>query len=90
MFRPCTFDGSIVTSTAESIPSSYFSRRNTFARCKDATRNQSRSVGHFQALVRTYRRDFVVWIHIAKRPETRDKRIRESIELLAAGKLGLK
>jgi len=32
-----------------------------------------------------------VWIHTAKRPETRDRRIRESIELLAAGqKLGLK
>ena len=46
---------------------------------------------HFQALARTHRRNFVVWIHTAKRPETRDKRIRESIELLAAGKkLGLK
>lgn len=45
----------------------------------------------FQQLGRTYRRDFVVWIHIAKRPETREKRIRESIALLAAGKkLGLK
>jgi len=32
-----------------------------------------------------------VWIHIAKRPETRERRIRESIALLAAGKtLGLK
>ena len=46
---------------------------------------------NFQSLARTYRRDFVVWIHIAKRPETREKRIRESIALLAAGKkLGLK
>jgi uncharacterized protein YdeI (YjbR/CyaY-like superfamily) len=45
----------------------------------------------FQALAATYRRDFVVWIHTAKRPETRERRIRESIELLAAGKkLGLK
>ena len=45
----------------------------------------------FQQLARTYRRDFVVWIHMAKRPETRTKRIRESIALLAAGKkLGLK
>ena len=45
----------------------------------------------FQALAPTYRRDFVVWIHIAKRAETRDSRIRESIRLLAAGKkLGLK
>jgi uncharacterized protein YdeI (YjbR/CyaY-like superfamily) len=46
---------------------------------------------HFQALAPTYRRDFVVWIHTAKRPETREKRIRESIGMLAAGKkLGLK
>jgi uncharacterized protein YdeI (YjbR/CyaY-like superfamily) len=45
----------------------------------------------FQELAPTYRRNFVVWIHIAKRPETREKRIRESIELLASGqKLGLK
>ena len=45
----------------------------------------------FQQLAPTYRRDFVVWIHTAKRPETREKRIRESIALLAAGKkLGLK
>ena len=45
----------------------------------------------FQKLAPTYRRDFVVWIHIAKRPDTRAKRIRESIALLAAGKkLGLK
>ena len=45
----------------------------------------------FQALAPTYKRDFVVWIHTAKRPETRERRIRESIKLLAAGKkLGLK
>lgn len=45
----------------------------------------------FQDLAPTYRRHFVAWIHTAKRPETRDKRIRESIELLAARKkLGLK
>jgi uncharacterized protein YdeI (YjbR/CyaY-like superfamily) len=45
----------------------------------------------FRDLAPTHRRDFVVWIHTAKRPETREKRIRESIRLLAAGKkLGLK
>ena len=45
----------------------------------------------FQQLAPTYRRHFVAWIHLAKRPETREKRIRESIALLAAGKkLGLK
>ena len=40
----------------------------------------------FRELAPTYRRDFVVWIHIAKRPETRARRIRESISLLAAGR----
>lgn len=45
----------------------------------------------FHDLAPTYRRHFVGWIHTAKRPETRAKRIRESITLLAAGKkLGLK
>jgi uncharacterized protein YdeI (YjbR/CyaY-like superfamily) len=45
----------------------------------------------FQDLAPGYRRHFVVWIHIAKQPETREKRIRESIALLEAGKkLGLK
>jgi uncharacterized protein YdeI (YjbR/CyaY-like superfamily) len=45
----------------------------------------------FRELAPTQRRNFVVWIHIAKRAETREARIRESIRLLAAGKkLGLK
>jgi len=45
----------------------------------------------FQSLAPGHRRRFVGWIYIAKRPETREKRIRESIALLAAGrKLGLK
>lgn len=45
----------------------------------------------FQRLAPRQRRNFVVWIHTAKRPETRSRRIRESIALLAAQKtLGLK
>lgn len=45
----------------------------------------------FQTLSARRRRDFVVWIHTAKRADTREKRIRESIELLSQGKkLGLK
>ena len=45
----------------------------------------------FQALAPTHRRRFVTWIHTAKRPATRQRRIRESLALLAAGrKLGLK
>jgi uncharacterized protein YdeI (YjbR/CyaY-like superfamily) len=56
-----------------------------------AFKKNLRAWQHFQALAPTHRRDFVVWIHTAKRPETRERRIRESIELLSAGKkLGLK
>ena len=56
-----------------------------------ALKANSKAWKFFQDLAPTYRRDFVVWIHIAKRPETRARRIRESVSLLAAGKkLGLK
>lgn len=45
----------------------------------------------FRELAPTHRRQFVVWIHTAKRAETRERRIRESLAMLAAGrKLGLK
>ena len=45
----------------------------------------------FQSLPAGERRRFVGWIHIAKREETREKRLAESIALLASGsKLGLK
>ena len=46
---------------------------------------------YFRTLAPTHRRQFVGWIHTAKRQATREKRIRESIALLSAGKtLGLK
>jgi uncharacterized protein YdeI (YjbR/CyaY-like superfamily) len=57
----------------------------------EALKANPRAWGFFLELAPTYRRHFVGWIHLAKRPETREKRIRESIALLAAGKkLGLK
>lgn len=56
-----------------------------------ALKVNSRAWKFFRELSPTHRRDFVVWIHMAKRPETRARRIRESISLLAAGKkLGLR
>ena len=56
-----------------------------------AIRANAKAWKFFQKLPPRERRDFVVWIHIAKRPETRERRIHESIKLLAAGKkLGLK
>jgi uncharacterized protein YdeI (YjbR/CyaY-like superfamily) len=46
---------------------------------------------HFQALSPRCRREYVVWIHTARRPETRARRIQESIRMLSAGKkLGLR
>jgi uncharacterized protein YdeI (YjbR/CyaY-like superfamily) len=57
----------------------------------DALKANSKAWCFFQDLAPTHRRHFVCWIHTAKRPETREKRIRESIALLEAGeKLGLK
>ncbi len=45
----------------------------------------------FQGLARSHRRQYILWIHLAKRLETREKRLRESVALLSAGqKLGLK
>jgi uncharacterized protein YdeI (YjbR/CyaY-like superfamily) len=45
----------------------------------------------FQTLPARERRNFVVWIHIAKREETRERRIREAVRLLVRGeRLGLK
>ena len=45
----------------------------------------------FRQLAPTYRREYVAWIVTAKRPETRKKRLDDSLVLLAAGKrLGLR
>ena len=56
-----------------------------------ALRSNSKAWTFFQTLPPGERKNFVVWIHMAKRPETRAKRIEESITLLAAGKrLGLR
>lgn len=56
-----------------------------------ALKTNSRAWEFFWGIAPAYRRDFVVWIHTARRPETRARRIRESIALMAAGKkLGLK
>ena len=56
-----------------------------------ALKTNSKAWAFFRELAPTYRRHFVAWIHTARRPETRARRIRESIDLLASGrKLGLK
>lgn len=56
-----------------------------------ALKSSPKAWAFFQELAPSYRRTFVMWIHSAKRLETRERRIRESIALLAARKkLGLK
>jgi len=56
-----------------------------------AIKTNAKAWAFFQQLAPRERRNFVVWIHMAKRPETRERRIRESIALLAGErKLGLK
>ncbi len=45
----------------------------------------------FGALAATYRKQYILWISTAKRPETRKRRAKEAIETLERGdKLGLK
>jgi uncharacterized protein YdeI (YjbR/CyaY-like superfamily) len=51
----------------------------------------ARAWQYFERLAPSYRRLYVAWIDSAKREETKEKRLREAIGLLAAGKkLGLK
>jgi uncharacterized protein YdeI (YjbR/CyaY-like superfamily) len=54
-------------------------------------RADARVWNSFERLAPSYRRLFIAWIDSAKREETKRKRLREAIDLLAAGKtLGLK
>jgi len=56
-----------------------------------ALKANSKARAFFQELSPTDRRPFVAWVHTAKRPETRERRLREALGLLAAGKkLGLR
>jgi len=46
---------------------------------------------HFEQLAPSYRRAYIGWIDLAKRVETKERRLREALGLLAAGeKLGMK
>ena len=45
----------------------------------------------FRELAPTYQKHYLAWIEVAKRPETKERRVKESIRLLAQGeKLGLR
>jgi uncharacterized protein YdeI (YjbR/CyaY-like superfamily) len=57
----------------------------------EALAKDRRAENFFENLAQTYQRHFVAWIVSAKRPETRAKRLKQSLALLARGeKLGLK
>jgi uncharacterized protein YdeI (YjbR/CyaY-like superfamily) len=57
----------------------------------EALRANRRAGASFRALAPSYRRQYVGWIHTARRSDTRARRLREAIALLAAGKrLGLR
>jgi uncharacterized protein YdeI (YjbR/CyaY-like superfamily) len=61
------------------------------AEWETALRNNRKAKEGFQQLAPTYQKRYCLWIATAKRPETREKRIREALELLEKGeKLPLK
>jgi uncharacterized protein YdeI (YjbR/CyaY-like superfamily) len=58
---------------------------------KEALKADARAWQHFERLAPSYQQAYVGWIDSAKREATKMRRLREAIELLAAGKkLGLK
>jgi len=58
---------------------------------EERLRADSHAWNYFQQLAPSYRRQYIGWIDSAKRVETKERRLREAIGLLAAGrKLGLK
>ena len=57
----------------------------------EALARNKKAKEYFDKLAPTYHRHYIAWIAIAKRPETKKRRIAESIALLEQGqKLGLK
>lgn len=58
---------------------------------ENGLRSKPEAWRNFNKLARSYRRQYIAWIDSAMREETRQRRLREAITLLEAGKrLGLK
>lgn len=53
---------------------------------KAALGKNGRAKAFFEGLAASYRKDYVDWITGAKRPETRARRIKQAVGMLAAGK----
>ena len=57
----------------------------------EALKNNPQAERTFNSIAPTHQKQYLGWIITAKRPETREKRIIEAIQLLAEGKiLGLR
>ncbi len=57
----------------------------------EALRKNKKAQETFSKLAPTYQKQYLGWIEVAKRPDTKAKRIEESVRMLAEGKkLGLK
>ena len=58
---------------------------------EETLKTDPRAWQYFKQLAPSYQRAYIGWIESAKREETKEKRLREALSLLAAGrKLGLK
>lgn len=58
---------------------------------EEALKKNSRAKEIFEKLSSSHKKQYLGWIEVAKRPETKEKRIKEAITLLEKGeKLGLK
>lgn len=58
---------------------------------EERLKTNRRAWSFFEQLAPSYRRAYIGWIDSAKREETKERRLREAVKLLAAGKkLGLK
>jgi uncharacterized protein YdeI (YjbR/CyaY-like superfamily) len=58
---------------------------------KQALENNGRAKAFFEQLAPTYQKQYIGWVQVAKRQETKDQRVKESIALMEQGKkLGLK
>ena len=58
---------------------------------ENAFKNNPQAAAYFDTLTKSHKREYLMWIKMAKRTETRERRIKQSIEmLLEKKKLGLK
>jgi uncharacterized protein YdeI (YjbR/CyaY-like superfamily) len=57
----------------------------------DELQRNKRAAAYFESLAASYQRQFIAWIKVAKRTDTKKRRVAESVALLASGKkLGMR